>query len=164
MQSPNRAHADVFDKEQVLTLGKTASSLKNASTIRRDPAATPKAGTCSLIELPQDTGTFFLKSTLFTLFQTRTACYKNTINYRVWMMSKPALRGRLGTVIMRSAVWEYTDNFWSQLIKKKTVQIKGTKYISFRSSLRPAQFDAQTQGEKGSWQDEKGMSGPSRVA
>jgi len=51
---------------------------------------------------------------------------------------------------MRSAVWEYTDNFWSQLIKKKTVQIKGTKYISFRSSLRPAQFDAQTQGEKGS--------------
>jgi len=66
------------------------------------------------------------------------------------MMSKPALRGRLGTVIMRSAVWEYTDNFWSQLIKKKTVQIKGTKYISFRSSLRPAQFDAQTQGEKGS--------------
>lgn len=43
VQSPNRAHADVFDKEQVLTLGKTPAFRKSASVIKRDPAATPKS-------------------------------------------------------------------------------------------------------------------------
>lgn len=60
MQSPNRAHADVFDKEQVLTLGKTPAFLKSASVIKRDPAATPKSKPCSLTDRPPGTGLFSL--------------------------------------------------------------------------------------------------------
>lgn len=48
------------------------------------------------------------------------------------MMSKPALRWRLGTAIMYSSVWEYTDTNFVHSLLKKALHIKGTKYMFFQ--------------------------------
>lgn len=84
VQSPNRAHADVFDKERVLTSGKTTAFLKSASVIKRPGSNSEEQGPAlSRNDHTAQGYSLCFKIIPFALFQTLPACYENTINYRV---------------------------------------------------------------------------------
>lgn len=73
------------------------------------------------------------------------------------MTSEPALKGRLGTAIMYSSVWEYTDTVsHSQPIKKDSAHQRHQIEFPFRSSLQRAQSNATDTGRKGRLKGWKG--------